>query len=1011
MLARIDDPALPELLFERRRRLGIVTLVGALLLALLFGSELPWALPLLWLALLVSSYPVRRVLFGEQWGLVAFLHYAVSSGIAQAGLWLLMAFTPAIVISLAYGLAPQGGPAAIRIAAWGGAISAIVIALWLNGYARVWLDLHHATPLRESASRELVARFDAVLDRAAPKLSRRPEMYRFGAPGGYFMNALAIPSLWSPAVALSDSLLASLTDDEIVAVFAHEVAHHEQFTRRRLWISWSAGMVLTAIVGLIPLGLFDMGPRGGLTTVALLPLLIVFALGRRRSRQRDDETASDLRAAELTGNGEAVASALTKIHISNRVPRRWPHSIERAASHPSLARRIQALRTAAPSVGDAPVVLPATLAVVRSPDAGSAVAFDSSRAHWFEGVPADTPLDIDSLQRNASSYRAVAYGDLTELRIGASGDERILSATDRRGQSWTVPIAGADVGVVQTALDTIDVELGRRPVALRPIGMAAARLLAVALLIMLAIAGEAGVALLAILFVLFRPALTAAVAASAGIAFGRALVALPNLAWASTNRQLGIAGALAAAIALGVITVKRVRAETTRDAKRRTPREAWLLVVGLLVITVMLLVAVLPRALAHPASLADNPLAISAATTLLGIGASIATMSGRWRRTGGGLTSAAALAGVLFLSGDGWLFNRAAAFAWTKAKLTPAGSVPITGGALTVDASPTGASFAVTQYRATKRGVPPASRYLIGRFADSTPRPRTSDASSVAFLDDATLLALETRASDSLELRAERVVVNSLGAPVVLWRRQLPPIDQARVIVDRVHRGWIVFGRGAADADLVVITDTIGGSHPSEHRWPVVPIEEDVGGRTTQLLTAFGDGSTVWMGLSEPRAGASSVAPLLQLMASGVTWEIHGSSAAGEHELADLDGFPSCANDAGHLGVVCVERSAERSRVTRIVSASSVEHIGSLPSGLDVVHASGALVAAAERFGEHVAVLDAMTRRGLRLTLPPEDRARRVAGRWTSDIVAAGPHVIVLSNGRDGTSVRRYRIE
>jgi heat shock protein HtpX len=347
ILARADDPALPELLLERRRRMNQIALGGAVALGVLAGSALLWALPLLGVALLVAGYPLRRSLFAEQWSLPAFLRYAISSWLGQAGWQLFAVVGPLIVIGVTLGSEPDTPREAVRLALWIGGYFAVVAIVWQHFYARVWLDLHRATLLRAGARPELVARLDAVLDRAA--LRRRPEIYRFGAPGGHFVNALAIPSLTHSAVALSDGLLAMLTDDEIVGVFAHEVAHHEQFTRRRLWGGRIAGVLLALLNVALPLSLIRLGPLPTAVGAIAYYLVIFGTLGKSagRGKRRRHETESDLRAAALTGNAEAVASALTKVHLSNRVPRRWPHAMETAATHPSLARRIQALRGAA----------------------------------------------------------------------------------------------------------------------------------------------------------------------------------------------------------------------------------------------------------------------------------------------------------------------------------------------------------------------------------------------------------------------------------------------------------------------------------------------------------------------------------------------------------------------------------------------------------------------------------------------------------------------------------------
>src|SRR4029079_14682183 len=77
---------------------------------------------------------------------------------------------------------------------------------------------------------------------------------------------------------------------------------------------------------------------------------------RTRWRQ-EHESASDRRAVELCGDPDALASGLTKLNALGRVPRRWSASVEQRASHPSLARRLAAIRgnSGTPAALDAPV--------------------------------------------------------------------------------------------------------------------------------------------------------------------------------------------------------------------------------------------------------------------------------------------------------------------------------------------------------------------------------------------------------------------------------------------------------------------------------------------------------------------------------------------------------------------------------------------------------------------------------------------------------------------------------
>jgi Zn-dependent protease with chaperone function len=1010
VLARVDDPVLPELLWERRRRLGGFTLAGGLALSILFADDALWALPLLWIALLVSSYPLRRALFGERWSALAFLRYAIFSSIGTVGLWLLAAFAPALVISFALGVAPNNPDLAVRVAIGSGAAFAAVILVWQQQYVRVFLALHRAVPIRAVARPELMARLDAILDRSAETLARRPEVYQYGASGAYVMNAFALPSLSHPAVALGTTLLATLTDDEIVAVFAHEVAHHEKFGARLRRARW-AGLLLAVLTVALPAVLVRAVPAGAMFVGWCVPVLVAITLGRRMTRRRDDETASDVRAVVLTGDPAALVSALTKLHVYSRVPRRWPHAVEQAATHPSLARRIQAIRERV--VGDERVEpqVAAPITAVWSTNAGLVVALDRDRAYWFEGVPAETALTLDTLREAASSYRAVAYGDLTELNVGIAKGRRSIDATDRGGRYWSVPVAPNDVAAIQAALDRVDVRLGRRRPALAPAGANTVRWLALALLVALAMGGELGIAFIPILFVLVRPTQSAAVAAMAAITIARLLVASRVIVWADSLRQLALLGALGVAVALIVHTVRRVRTDASRGAGRRLTREAWWLVAVLAGFGALMGAAVWPVIAERPAAAIGHPLAISIATVVFGIGAALLTVGQRWWRAGGFLTSLVALGGGVLLSGDGWLVHRLPALQWSAARTRLVGTVRIPGGALSLAASPNGSAYAVTQYRSPQRDEDASARYLIGRIAGVP--PRSSNAMKVVFLDEETLLALEARGTDSLELRAERVTADAAGNITVLWRQRFAMMEQPQLIFDRTRGSWIVVGHGDGDWNLVLVTDTLGGSHPRIHRNTSAATRQ-VGEMMAQPLVAFTDGSAIWSTLAhvrDARSPGSSLMPLLLAMTGSPRWELRGTSGAAERFLAELEGFPSCAQEIDGRGTLCIEHSPNVSRVWRATSPTTVSRVADLPPSLDIVHAEASdRVAAAERFGSRVVVLDVNARKALRLTLPG-DRARRAATRWTADVVARGSSLLVLTVGRDGATISRYELQ
>ncbi len=1004
VLARADDPVLPELLWQRRQRLAGFALGGAGALALLFGDQILWALPLLWIALLLSGHGLRRALFGERLGTLAYLRYSIFSVIASLGVWLLAAAAPALATTIALGWAPDDHALATRIAFALGIALAAIVALWQREYTRVFVALHRGTPLRSVVRPELFARLEAVLDRAAPLLQRRPTTYRFGAPGAYVMNAFAIPSRTQPAIALGDTLLATLTDDEIVAVFAHEVAHHEQFTAKRWrqarWRAW----LLIVLIAALPVLLVTTLPAIAMVLGWSLPVIILATLGRRASGRRQAETESDLRAIALGGTTQALIGALTKLHVYSRVPRRWPHAIERAATHPSLARRIQALQEATAAIEHPEPQVATPLTAFRSRNPGEVVAFDRERAYWFQGVPAGAGLELHDLRDAASSYRALTYADLTELHVTVADGDRMIEATDRDGRSWRVPIAPADLAAVQAALDRVDVKLGRRRASVAPAGTPLVRWLTLALLVMLSAAGELGIALVPILIVLVRPSISAAIAATAAITIAHLLVALRLVVWADPVRQIAMLLSLSLAIVLVVQTVRRVRADTSRGNVRRLTREA-LMTAGMLAGIALLMAASLWTLFGRPWSLISHPAAIGAAGALFAAGGALLTIPNRWWRAGGALTSVAALVAGTVLAGDGWLVNRLPRLTWTSPRLTANGAVRITGGGLTLVVSPRGETFAVSQYQPARRGQAGGTRFVIGRFGSAAP-VTTSSADRIVFVDDSTLVALDSADGDSLEVRAERV---SGARAHVLWRAHIPVLAGGELLIDRPRKSWIVVGQHDGDSSVVVATGLLSGGAPrmmrAAHR-----DAGDVGEIMTRPIAAFADGGAIWTGLARARATGATLMPMLLAFSGTMRWELRGTDAAGEHFLADVDGFPACASELDASGALCVERSTSASRIWRAASARSITRVAVLPPIYDLVHAdAGDRVAAAERFGQRAMVVDVERHRGFRLTIPGTGAVQR-GTRWIADVAARGEYLLVLSASRDGALVTRYAI-
>ncbi|MEE9197282.1 MAG: M48 family metalloprotease [bacterium] len=153
-------------------------------------------------------------------------------------------------------------------------------------------------------------------------------------------------------ILLSDHILREYEAQEVEGILAHELAHHAHRDVAR-------SLLLSASLSIVALLLMDrvvratMGTYGiaSLDQVANLPLFILFGslfyaftgpLSRALSRRR--EALADQRGAELSGDPEAMARALVKLHdrsLGLADPHPW---IERLFySHPSGSRRVRRL--------------------------------------------------------------------------------------------------------------------------------------------------------------------------------------------------------------------------------------------------------------------------------------------------------------------------------------------------------------------------------------------------------------------------------------------------------------------------------------------------------------------------------------------------------------------------------------------------------------------------------------------------------------------------------------------
>lgn len=429
---RIDDPALPERLMAQGPQ-AVAAFGLAIGLAIVFWpARVPWMLLVMVPTIVAAGFPLRRRLLGETWGLAAYLWFMARLLLATQGIWIALLLAPALT----------------NHRGWAGWVSAAILSglllAWSERFGDVVRWVMRAIPL---ADQDLLARITQLVDRTdllMPRLDVVP------MNGGVFANAAALPSLQRSGVLFSETLLTRLRPDEVTAITAHELAHLEQFHPRRLqWLRVSTAALIVMVVCLAP-ALRAVGLPMTFRWHAGVMALVFGYLGVVGYKRQQYETASDLRALELTGDPEPLVSALVKLHLLTRVPRRWDQSVEPYASHPSLARRVKAIRDAAAAESVALVDEPEFAAADGS---GRSVRFERARIVW---------------QDRSGSVHALPYQRLSALRVKPGrGESAGLEATDDEGREWSLPLQPTDLGRVQAVLDVVDVRVsyGSAPAA------------------------------------------------------------------------------------------------------------------------------------------------------------------------------------------------------------------------------------------------------------------------------------------------------------------------------------------------------------------------------------------------------------------------------------------------------------------------------------------------------------------------------------------------------------------
>ena len=278
---------------------------------------------------------------------------------------LLLAGMTALFLALGYAM---GGVA--------GALIAFIFAIGTNAYA-FWnsgslaLRMHNAEPATRASHPELYEMTERLADKAGLPM---PAVYVIHTDQPNAFATGRNPE--NAAVAATTGIMRALSYEELEGVMAHELAHIQN---RDTLIMTVAATVAGAISMVANFGMWFGGGRDrnfiAVLAMAILAPFAAMLIQMLISRTR--EYAADRRAAEISGNPEALASALAKIgglagKIEMQSAERNPATAHLFivnplsgagmdnlfSTHPSMENRINALREMESEIRSRPSRIP-----------------------------------------------------------------------------------------------------------------------------------------------------------------------------------------------------------------------------------------------------------------------------------------------------------------------------------------------------------------------------------------------------------------------------------------------------------------------------------------------------------------------------------------------------------------------------------------------------------------------------------------------------------------------------
>ncbi len=440
LIGNETDPVFTDRLWRYRKQVLNAGLLVAIAVMLIAGGHALWLLPLMLLATLRGAYPLRRAVYGERWSFAAYASFTLRLRLGLGAFWISLVAVPWLgKLGKDHGL-------------WIALAAAILIATraCARPLSSRLLELEPWRPA-ESEITEALDRMHAAATVPPPKVFRLP------ARGANWVNALAMPAVTEPWIIFSETLLKTFEPREVAAIYAHELAHLEEmnssWAKRRELLEW--GLVALAIA----VTAYGAWSPGILPVHLAWALALLFGLARFQAASPGREERADLRALELLADPEAMESALLKLHAWSRMPRRWSWEEAKRLTHPTLARRLQCIRSAgaestgaestgAESTGDGNKPSRETPAFDRLLVAGntsdSFLLLDRDHVRRLSGVPDGTDREPRHVLEAAAVVTSDRYDKLTELRLEPWSKSYRIAGRPLHGRKWTfVPWSAA----------------------------------------------------------------------------------------------------------------------------------------------------------------------------------------------------------------------------------------------------------------------------------------------------------------------------------------------------------------------------------------------------------------------------------------------------------------------------------------------------------------------------------------------------------------------------------------